>query len=153
MRNIKTTPRKIIFAISIFIGSILLSSCNNSINKESNPTNIISKENNIKFTPATGEEMYFYKQVGISYFCLARKANVEFPKAISIASNNFALIISSKHGGFVEEVGDEKLTNDQIYKGSYLQLVEGAIQVCPDDVPEEEKKKFLNALDELDKKN
>ena len=135
------------------MGSILLSSCNNSINKEPKPTNISSKKNNINFTPATDGDMYFYKQVGISYFCLARKANVEFPKAISIASNNFALIVSSKHGGLIEEVGDEKLTNEQIYNGSYLQLLEGAIQVCPDYIPEEEKKKFLNTLEELDQKN
>ena len=140
-------------AISVFIGSILLSSCNNSINKEPNPTNISPEKNNNKFIPANVEEMYFYKQVGISYFCLARQAKVEFPKAISIASNNFALIVSTKHGGLIEEVGDEKLTNDQIYKGSYLQLVEGAIQVCPDVVPEEEKKKFLNALEGMNEKN
>ena len=146
-------PRKIILSISIILGSILLSSCNNSINKDPNPTNISSKKNKINLTPATGEEMYFYKQVGISYFCLARQAKVEFPKAISIASNNFALIVSTKHGGLIEEVGDKKLTNDQIYKGSYLQLVEGAIQICPDLVPEEEKNKFLNALEEIDQKN
>ncbi len=135
-------PRKFILAISIFFGSILLSSCNNSITSNSNPTEFSSKKNEIKLTPATSEEMYFYKQIGISYVCLARQAKIEFNKSISIASNNFALIVSTKHGGLIEEIGDEKLTNKQIYQGSYLQLIEGAIQLCPDQVPEEEKKKF-----------
>ena len=140
-------------AISIIFGSILLSSCNTSIDPESKRTNISSKESEIKLTPASDEEMYFYKQIGISYVCLASQAEVEFSKSISIASNNFALIVSKKHGGLIEEVGDEKLTNNQIYQGSYLQLIEGAIPLCPDQVPEEEKKKFLKAVEQLNQKN
>tara|TARA_B100001250_G_C19689470_1_gene739606 strand:+ start:164 stop:625 length:462 start_codon:yes stop_codon:yes gene_type:complete len=153
LRRIKKSPRKIILAISILFGSILLSSCNTSINPEAKRTNISSKKSEIKLTPASVEEMYFYKQIGISYVCLASQAEVDFPKSISIASNNFALIVSKKHGGLIEEVGDQKLTNNQIYQGSYLQLIEGAIQLCPDQVPEEEKKKFLKAVEELNQKN
>ena len=153
MRRIKKSPRKIILAISILFGSILLSSCNTSINPEDKRTNISSKKSEINLTPASVEEMYFYKQIGISYVCLASQAEVDFPKSISIASNNFALIVSKKHGGLIEEVGDQKLTNNQIYQGSYLQLIEGAIQLCPDQVPEEEKKKFLKAVEELNQKN
>ena len=97
--------------------------------------------------------MYFYKQIGISYVCLARQAKVEFPQAISIASNNFALIVSTKHGGLIDEIGDQKLTNEQIYKGSYLQLIEGAIQLCPDKVPEEEKNEFLKAVEQLNQQD
>ena len=141
-----------ILAISILFGSILLSSCNTSIDPEAKRTNISSKKSEIKLTPASVEEMYFYKQIGISYVCLASQAEVDFPKSISIASNNFALIVSKKHGGLIEEVGDVKLTNNQIYQGSYLQLVDGAIQLCPDQVPEEEKKKFLNALEQLNER-
>ena len=138
-------------AISIFAGSILLSSCNNIIKKDSNPITNISKKNEIKFIPATRDEMNLYRQIGISYFCLARQAKVEFPKSISIASNNYALIVSKKHGGFIEETGDQKLTNNQLYQGSYLQLIEGSIQLCPDLVPEEEKKKFSEAVEQLNK--
>ena len=141
-----------ILAISILFGSILLSSCNTSIDPEAKRTNISSKKSEIKLTPASVEEMYFYKQIGISYVCLASQAEVEFPKSMSIAANNFALIVSKKHGGLIEEVGDVKLTNNQIYQGSYLQLVDGAIQLCPDQVPEEEKKKFLNALEQLNER-
>ncbi len=148
----KQSPRKNIIAISIFAVSILLSSCNNSIKSESNPSKIGSKKTEIKYIPASREEMNLYRQIGISYFCLARQAKVQFPQSISIASNNFALIISKKHGGLIEEIGDKKLTNDQIYQGSYLQLIEGAIQLCPDQVPEDDKKKFLKAVDQLNQK-
>ena len=136
-------------AITIFLGSILLSSCNTSIKSEANPTDISSKKNEIKFTPASREEMNFYRQIGISYFCLARQSQIDFPKSISIASNNFTLLVSKKHGSLIDEVGDKKLTNDQIYQGSYLQIIEGAIQLCPDQVPEEDKKKFLEAVERL----
>ena len=153
MSKIKKSPRKFILAFSIFVGSILLSSCNTLSNSESKSSNITSDKSEIKYTPATNEDMYLYKQIGISYVCLARQAKVDFPKSISIASNNFALIVSKKHGGLIEEVGDEKLTNNQIYQGSYLQLIEGAIQLCPDQVPEDEKKKFFKAVDELNKNN
>ena len=139
--------------MSIVFVSLLLSSCNSSIKSESNIANNNSKKNEIKFSPASREEMNLYRQIGISYFCLARQAKVEFPQSISIASNNFALIVSKKHGGLIEEVGSKKLTNDQIYQGSYLQLIEGAIQLCPDEVPEENKKKFLKAVEQLNQKN
>ncbi len=153
MRKIKKSTTKIILAISFFVGSIFLSSCNSSIKSEANSKNIISEKNEIKFTPASREEMNFYRQIGISYFCLARQSKVEFSKSISIASNNFALIVSKKHGGLIEEIGDQKLTNDQIYQGSYLQLIEGAIQLCPDQVPEEDKKKFSEAVERLKQNN
>ena len=153
MSKIRKSPRKIILAASILFGSILFSSCSNTINKESNSTNNISNKNEIKFTPASREEMYFYKQIGVTYFCLARQSKVEFPKSISIASNNFALIVTNKHGGLIEEVGDQKLTNDQLLQGSYLQLIEGAINLCPDEVPEDERSKFLSAVEKLNQKN
>tara|TARA_Y100001968_G_scaffold175276_1_gene160640 strand:+ start:203 stop:664 length:462 start_codon:yes stop_codon:yes gene_type:complete len=153
LRKIKNSPRKNILAISIFICSILLSSCNTSIKSESSENNLSSDNNEINYIPASKKEMNLYRQIGISYFCLARQAKVEFSQSISIASNNFVLLVSKKHGGLIEEIGDEKLTNDQIYQGSYLQLIEGAMQLCPDQVPEEDKKKFLKAVEQLNQNN
>ena len=137
----------------ILFGSILFSSCSNTINTESNSTNNISKKNEIQLTPASREEMFFYRQIGITYFCLARQAKVEFPQSISIASNNFALIVTNKHGGLIEEIGDQKLTNDQLLQGTYLQLIEGAITLCPEQVPEDERSKFLSAVEKLNQNN
>ena len=151
--KMKNSKRNNILAISIFIASIFLSSCNSSIKSESNSTKVSSGKNEINFAPASKKEMNLYRQIGISYLCLARQAEVEFPKSISIASNNFALIVSNKHGGLIEELSDKKLSNEQIYQGSYLQLLEGAIQLCPDQVPEDDKEKFSKALEQLNKKN
>ena len=136
-------------AIFIFAGSLLLSSCNTSIKPEDNKTNVGLMKNESKFIPASREEMNLYRQIGISYFCLARQSEVDFSKSISIASNNFALLVSKKHGGQIEEIGDAKLTNNQVYQGSYLQIIEGAIQLCPEQVPEEDKNKFLEAVERL----
>tara|TARA_Y100001968_G_scaffold318747_1_gene349356 strand:+ start:646 stop:1107 length:462 start_codon:yes stop_codon:yes gene_type:complete len=152
LNKIRKSPRKKILAISIFISSILLTSCNTTIKSEDNASKISSKANELTLGPASKEDMNFYRQVGISYFCLARQAKIPFPESISIASNNFTLIVSKRHGGLIEEIGDEKLTNNQIYQGSYLQLIEGAIQLCPDQVPDEDKKKFLNAVEQLNNK-
>ena len=149
MRKIKNSPRKNILAISIFICSILLSSCNTSIKSESSENNLSSDNNEINYIPASKKEMNLYRQIGISYFCLARQSEIDFPKSIQIASNNFTLLVSKKHGSLIEEIGDKKLTNDQIYQGSYLQIIEGAIQLCPEQVPEEDKKKFLDAVERL----
>ena len=153
MSKIQKSPRKTLLAASIIFGSILFSSCSNTINTGSNSTNNISKKNEINFTPASREEMFFYRQIGITYFCLARQAKVEFPQSISIASNNFALIVTNKHGGLIEEVGDQKLTNDQLLQGTYLQLIEGAITLCPEQVPEDERSKFLSAVEKLNQNN
>ena len=153
MSKIQNSAGKSFFALSIVFISLLLSSCNSLINSDANRAKDNSKQTELKFNPASQEEMNLYRQIGVSYFCLARQAKVEFPQSISIASNNFALIISKKHGGLIEELGSAKLTNDQIYQGSYLQLIEGAIQLCPDQVPEENKKNFLEAVKKLNKNN
>ena len=153
MKNFTKYPGNRFLVIVLSLFSIFLTSCNSSIKSESNPSKIITESNSDKYLPASTEELNFYRQIGVSYLCLARQANVPFPKAISIASNNFALIISRKHGGLLEELGIDKLSNDQIYKGSYLQLIEGAIQLCPDEVPEKEKKRFLKAMEKVNKQN
>ena len=145
--------RKKVLAIFISVAAIIFSGCNYSMKSESNSTKINSNKKELISPPASREEMNLYRQIGISYLCLARQAKVKFAQSISIASNNFALIVSKRHGGLIEEIGNKKLTTDQIYQGSYLQLIEGAIQICPDQVPEEDKKKFLKTLEKLNKKN
>ena len=138
--------------MSIFVASILLSSCSSSLKSESNPTKISSDKKEINFTPASDEDIFLYRQIGISYLCMARQIDIEFPKAISLAAKNYALLISSRHGGFIKELGTEKIPNKNIYNGAILQLLDGAIQNCPDMVPEEDKTKFLKTIEQLNKK-
>ena len=152
LKKMQKSPRKKILALSIFFASILLSSCSSSINSESNPTKISSDKKEIKYIPATDEDIFLYRQIGISYICMARQIEVEFPKAISLAAKNYALLISSRHGGIIKGLGNEKLPDKNIYNGAILQLLDGAMRNCPDMVPEEDKKKFLKTVDELNKK-
>ena len=135
--------------MSIFVASILLSSCSSSIKSESNPTKISADKKEVSFIPATDEDIFLYRQIGISYLCMARQIEVEFPKAISLAAKNYALLISSRHGGLIKELGNEKIPDKNIYNGAILQLLDGAMKNCPDMVPEEDKKKFLKTVEQL----
>ena len=148
----KKSPRKTILATSFFVASILLSSCSSSIKSESNPIKTSSDKKEINFIPATDEDIFLYRQIGISYICMARQIDIEFPKAISLAAKNYALLISSRHGGFIKELGQEKIPDKNIYNGAVLQLLDGSIKNCPDMVPEEDKKKFLNTVEQLNQK-
>tara|TARA_Y100001968_G_scaffold25811_1_gene20186 strand:+ start:52 stop:501 length:450 start_codon:yes stop_codon:yes gene_type:complete len=147
----RKSPRKSILAISVFVASILLSSCTSSIKSESNPTKIRS-ENKVTFIPATDEDIFLYRQIGISYLCMARQIEVEFPKAISLAAKNYALLVSSRHGGLIKELGKEKIPEKNIYNGAILQILDGALKNCPKMVPEQDKKKFLKTVEQLNQK-
>ena len=138
--------------MSIFVASILISSCSSSMKSESNKTKISSDKKEVNFIPAKDEDIFLYRQIGISYLCMARQIEVEFPKAISLAAKNYALLISSRHGGLIKELGKEKIPEKNIYNGAVLQLLDGAIKNCPDMVPEEDKKKFLNTVKQLNQK-
>jgi hypothetical protein len=145
----KKSPIKTILAISVFASSILLSSCGSSIKSESNPTKISAEKKEVSFIPASDEDIFLYRQIGISYLCMARQIEVEFPKAISLAAKNYALLISSRHGGLIKELGKDKIPDKNIYNGAILQLLDGAMKNCPDMVPEEDKKKFLKTVEQL----
>ena len=148
----KKSPIKIILAISVFAASIFLSSCSSSIKSESNPTKISADKKEVSFIPATDEDIFLYRQIGISYLCMARQIEVEFPKAISLAAKNYALLISSRHGGLIKELGKDKIPDKNIYNGAILQLLDGAMKNCPDMVPEKDKKKFLKTVEQLNQK-
>ena len=147
----KKSPRKTILAMSFFVASLLLSSCS-SIKSESNPIKISSDKKEVNFKPASDEDIFLYRQIGISYLCMARQIDVEFPKAISLAAKNYALLISSRHGGLIKDLGKEKIPEKNIYNGAILQILDGAIKNCPDMVPEEDKKKFLKTVEQLNQK-
>ena len=69
----KKTPRKKILAMSVFVASILLTSCSSSIKSESNQIKIGSDKKEINVIPASDEDIFLYRQIGISYLCMARQ--------------------------------------------------------------------------------
>ena len=121
-------------------------------NKLENSKELIDESINDKNKkPATDKEIFLYRQMGISNLCNSRSVGTDFAKSISAAAKSYQLLISSKHGGYIKELGDVKLTNKQIYNGAILQILEGAIKNCPEYVPEADKKRFAEALKKLDK--
>ncbi len=114
---------------------------------------ITQKDANSNTKPATSKDTFLYRQLGVNFLCRARMADVEFPKALGIASATFADVISQKHGGFVEELPDKKLTAKQLYLSAEIQIIEGAIKFCPDNVPSEAKDKFEEFVKTETRKN
>lgn len=114
-------------------------------------TQAISQET--KTRPATQQDIYLYRGIGSSYVCNARTAGVEFPKAIGIAAATYTQLLNGKHGGKIEQTGDKQLTNKQLFAGAEFQVLTGAIQYCPDSVPEDIKKKVKEAIEKENAKN
>ena len=92
--------------------------------------------------PANKEDTFLYRQISINFLCRARLAKIEFPEALGVSAATFADIVAQKHGGEVEELPDEKLSPKRLYLAAEVQIVEGAIKFCPDQVPKDAKKKF-----------
>ena len=99
-----------------------------------------------KATPASNEDIFLYRGIGSSYVCNARAAGVEFPKAVGIAAATYAQILTGRHGGLVASAGTTKLTTKQLFAGAEFQIITGAIQYCPKEVPEDVKAKVEEAV-------
>lgn len=99
-----------------------------------------------KTEPATQEDIYLYRGIGSSYVCNARTAGVEFPKAVGIAAATYTQLLKGRHDGKIKQTGKKKLTNKQLFAGAEFQVLTGAIQYCPDSVPNDIKKKVEEAI-------
>ena len=96
--------------------------------------------------PATNDEVFLYRGMGSSYVCNARAAGVEFPKAVGIAAATYVQLLNGRHGGLVASAGSKKLTNEQLFAGAEFQIITGAMQFCPDQVPADVKEKVEEAI-------
>ena len=99
-----------------------------------------------KLQAATQQDLYLYKGMGASYLCIASKAGIEFPKAVGVATATYVQVIEGKHGGVVKELGNKKLTRDKLFAGAEFQIVNTAMQYCPDSIPKEVTKKVKKIL-------
>ena len=133
-----------IFAIPL-IFSYFLFEINNEFNNVSA---------NVKNLPANKNDLDLYHGMGVSFLCNATRKgfDLDFPKTLNVASSTFASVVSQKHGGkIIERKKEQKVDIKQLQFIASLQLVESALQVCPDNVPEKVKKEFKIETDRLKK--
>ncbi len=102
---------------------------------------------------ATEEDLFLYRQMGASYLCIASKAEVDFKKGLGIASATFANVIIGKHGGAIEELGNEKLDEKKLYNAGTFQIVGSALNICPESIPKNIKSDYEKRLKEFIKKS
>ena len=132
-----------LLSISIILSSPLFEI--NTINKQ-----IKAEKNTIA---ATEKDLFLYRQMGASYLCIATKAEVDFKKGLGIASATFANVIIGKHGGVIQQLGNEKLTQKKLYNAGTFQIVGSALNICPESIPKQIKKDYEKRLKEIIKKN
>ncbi len=127
------------FGISLLLSFSLfeINSINNQIKAEKN------------LVAATKKDIFLYRQMGASYLCIASKAKVDFNKGLGIASATFANVISGKHGGVIQALGDEKLNEQRLYNSGTFQIVGSALNICPESIPKEIKNDYEKRVKQL----
>jgi len=113
----------------------------NALNKQ------IKAEKN--FVAASEKDIFLYRQMGASYLCIASKAEVDFNKGLGIASATFANVIIGKHGGSIEELGNEKLDEKKLYNAGTFQIIGSALNICPESIPQKIKNDYENRVKQL----
>ena len=104
-----------------------------------------------QLVPASEKDLYLYKGMGASYLCIASKADIEFSKAVGVATATYVQVIEGKHGGLIKELGNKKLERKKLFSGAEFQIVTTALQYCPDSIPKDVSKK-VNEIIEKNKK-
>jgi len=132
-----------LFGICFFIPFTLFDI--NLINKE------IKAEKNL--IAASEKDLFLYRQMGASYLCIASKAEVDFKKGLGIASATFANVIIGKHGGAIQELGNEKLDEKKLYNAGTFQIVGSALNICPESIPKNIKNDYEKRVKQLVKQN
>jgi len=136
--NISFYSKRILKSLGIAIVIPFLFFEINTINKQ------IKAEK--KFIAASEKDLFLYRQMGASYLCIASKAEVDFNKGLGIASATFANVIIGKHGGAIEELGNEKLDEKKLYNAGTFQIVGSALNICPESIPKNIKNDYEKRL-------
>ena len=133
-----------IFAITLIFSYFLF-----QINNEFNYLSA-----NVKNMPANKNDLDLYHGMGVSFLCNATRKgfDLDFPKTLNVASTTFASVVSQKHGGrIIEKRKEQKVDMKQLQFIASLQLVEAALKICPDNVPEKIEKEFKIETERLKK--
>ena len=110
-----------------------------------------------KIIAANEKDLDLYRSMGITYLCStsAKGTDSDFEKSLVVATNLFFTVIQQKHGGFIKEGKnkEQKIDARSLQNSIMFQLVGGAINLCPDNVPEVMKNEFRNQLIKIQESN
>ncbi len=98
---------------------------------------------------ASEKDLFLYRQMGASYLCIASRAEVDFNKGLGIASATFANVIIGKHGGSIQELGNEKLDEKKLYNAGTFQIIGSALNICPESIPQKIKNDYEKRVKQL----
>ena len=132
-----------LFVISLILPFTILEF--NTVNKQ------IKAEKNL--ISATEKDLFLYRQMGASYLCIASKAEIDFKKGLGVASATFANVIIGKHGGAIKALGNDKLDEKKLYNAGTFQIVGSALNICPENIPNNIKKDYETRLKQLVKES
>tara|TARA_B100001248_G_C27022848_1_gene292818 strand:+ start:25 stop:465 length:441 start_codon:yes stop_codon:yes gene_type:complete len=112
-----------------------------------------------KIIPANEKDLNLYRDMGITYLCStsAKGTEADFEKSLVVATNLFSTVIQQKHDGYIKEGKNKQQKPDarSLQSNIMFQLVGGALNYCPDNVPETMGNEFKNQykkIQELNKK-
>ena len=108
------------------------------------PNKKIKAEKNL--ASASDKDLFLYRQMGASYLCISSKAEVDSKKGLGIASATFANVIMGKHGGAIQQLGNKKLDQKKLYQAGTVQILESALDICPESVPKNIKNDYEKKL-------
>ena len=110
-----------------------------------------------KLIPANEKDLDLYRSMGITYLCTtsAKGTDADFEKSLVVATNLFSTVMQQKHGGFIKEgkKKQQKLEARSLQNNIMFQLVGGAINYCPNNVPAEMEKEFRNQVKKIQESN
>ena len=99
-----------------------------------------------KIIPANEKDLDLYRSMGITYLCStsSKGTDTDFEKSLVVATNLFSTVVQQKHGGFIKEAKkkEQKIEARSLQNNIMFQLVGGALNYCPDNVPETIKKEY-----------
>ena len=100
--------------------------------------------------PAGEAEITLYGGIAGLNVCVARSAGVGFDQAVAIAGETIAQLIQSQHGSVISLVGSQPLSLDELRKGAINSALLGAVEACPDQVPEAVRKAVQASLRQVE---
>ena len=110
-----------------------------------------------KIIPANDKDLDLYRSMGITYLCTTstKGTDADFEKSLVVATNLFSTVMQQKHGGFIKEgkKKQQKLEPRSLQNNIMFQLVGGAINYCPNNVPAEMEKEFRNQVKKIRESN